>query len=391
MDMEMIRKYAGLTESAPVIKSKKPSLTVGKDALAFTAGGLFKFVSEKATHLHGSLAIGTKIAESIVWKLMAEHNVEISEDEMNKIILEVEDRKFALRFGGMGIDSRTPAEIIAGLMFEKLSALGVPLDEATINKLVEMQDDDDDMSPAEKELAAKAESDLKKKGIKVKNFDADAVVGKTSADKAEKMANNAETEKKDDAPAKSEETAGEKAAEAKKRGRSLSADSKNGKARAWLAANAGATRGQFVTFADATLGMSKAHASTIFYLLKKRLNEGWVLSHPTSGKFVLGENKLTGNYAWNELDSDVEPAIFETEEAAQKIATFMTDYRSTVSVITRINLDEGMMDKIKQVASDVEDKVRGNFRQQGTRVAVAKKAIVKAGSDVENKLRGIPS
>lgn len=184
-------------------------------------------------------------------------------------------------------------------------------------------DDDDDMSPAERELAAKADQDLKKRGVDVDKEHA-AAEKKQEAAKAEPKAEEKAEEKK-------EEKAEEKKVEAvaKKRGKPVNPDSKQGKMRAWLSSNTGATRGAFMKHA-AEVGMSPAHANTLFYAIKKgvkKVEEAYVFRHPMAPKFVLAENDFFNRYEW------VDPATTGSQivvvEGYSK-ALELVDFLSTV-------------------------------------------------------------
>lgn len=108
---------------------------------------------------------------------------------------------------------------------------------------------------------------------------------------------------------------------------------------AWLQANKGATRKDFMTWAK-DHGMSSAHANTYFYLLKKRLTEGFVLHHSQIDKFVLSENRMMKSYVWRDIsaDADVDPMIFETEQEAKKMAKYMLDYNNQQVTIEKVTL-----------------------------------------------------
>lgn len=216
-------------------------------------------------------------------------------------------------------------------------------------------DDEDGLSKAERELASKAEKDLEKKGIKVKDFDPDEAVGskkdteeKPAAKKEEKPAAAKPAPKKDKpAPAKKEEKPAakdDKPAEKKARApRPENPSKKASQIRAHLNANPDMTRGQFTAYAIEKMGMSKAGANTYFYKYKakKEVKEGYILVHPSAPGFVLAENKMMNQYQWVDGTSTLEPEVFVTEAAAKKVAQYMTDFKFQTPVVESFLLGDG--------------------------------------------------
>lgn len=142
----------------------------------------------------------------------------------------------------------------------------------TISKhapLTEWEDDEDELSPAERALIAKADTELKAKGVKVKDFDADKMVGNNS----NKSKDDEETSEK---PAKKST---EKASV--ERDPSLPAAAKGDKAvagRKFLQDNPDARRRDFVAFM-AKHGAGAAYSNTMFYALKKKVNEVFFITN----------------------------------------------------------------------------------------------------------------
>ena len=139
---------------------------------------------------------------------------------------------------------------------------------------------DDDLSPAEKALIAKADKDLKAKGVKIKDFDADKMVGDTKPKKA------ASDDESDEKPKK------EKAAKpAVERDPSLPAAARGDKAvaaRKFLQDNPDARRRDFVAFM-AKHGAGSAYSNTMFYALKKKLNEVFYITNDNGEVLAEGD------------------------------------------------------------------------------------------------------
>lgn len=250
------------------------------------------------------------------------------------------------------------------------------------NPIVESVDDgdDEDLSPAEKALADKAESELKKTGIKVKNVDPDKdmsslakKVGKKernqernqeATEKGEAVAADIEAKKeKADAPTANPKTAqklerkaaaaeavaakekaapkDEEKAEAAKKGRKPDEGSKIGKARAWLKANPGAKRSEFLKYAADQLSMGANYASGKLTQLRRGLNEFFMLRHPSLSGVYLAENREMSSYQWADAYSILEPLVFTTEAEANEAAEFLVDWKSLYTVVEHYIAEAG--------------------------------------------------
>lgn len=263
---------------------------------------------------------------------------------------------------------------------------------AGVQPLTESYDDDDGddgMSASERALLKKAEGDLKKKGVKVKDADPDkdlhalaqrrkAKEQKKEADEdkeeaeskaaaaAEKKAEEKEApkaeEKKEAAPKKepeakkeapkaeekkeepkAEEKKEEPAAEAKRRGKAPNPESFNQHAKA----NAkNMTRGQFLTWAAEKHGKGKAYASALFakYNPKSsrevKTNECYMLQHPSVPSFLLAENKMMNQYQWIDGASPMDPLVFETEAEAKKVAQYIYEWKNQTADIVKIDFSD---------------------------------------------------
>lgn len=259
---------------------------------------------------------------------------------------------------------------------------------AGVQPLTESYDDDDGddgMSASERALLKKAEGDLKKKGVKVKDADPDKDLHalaqrrkakekakedaedreeaeSTAAAAAEKKAEEKEAPKAEDdkeaAPKKepeakkeepkkeapkAEEKKEEPAAEAKRRGKAPNPESFNQHAKA----NAKSmTRGQFLTWAAEKHGKGKAYASALFakYNPKSsrevKTNECYMLQHPSVPSFLLAENKMMNQYQWIDGASPMDPLVFETEADAKKVAQYIYEWKNQTADIVKIDFSD---------------------------------------------------
>lgn len=222
--------------------------------------------------------------------------------------------------------------------------------------LLEAADDDDDLSPAERALAQKADTDLKKKGVDVeKELSAAETRAKKAKEKkaapkaapaaAEKKEKKAEKKEEPKAEEKKEEPKAEEKAEEKKDA-PVASVKKLHQAVEWLKNNKGAARKDFMAAAE-KWGMSRAYAGAYFYPLRKRaaggdLKEMFILLHPNVERFALTENRMFGRYQWMSLEdanSSFEPLVFETQAAAEKVVKFIRDMKSMDAVVERLHID----------------------------------------------------
>lgn len=209
---------------------------------------------------------------------------------------------------------------------------GLPLVERYGRDDDDDDDDDEGLSRSERELANKADRDLKAKGVKVKvNADKDL------EGKGGKEDNQPETKpaakpavKKAEAPA----------------GAGLTKEKKAARARGWLSANAGAKRGEFIRYATENLGFGPAYASTFFASHQKKArdaaakaaqtNEVFILIHPAGGAY-LGEAVTGTETVWT---SETDPVIFESREKAEKMVEFLRDFKGQKADIEAVYIGE---------------------------------------------------
>lgn len=205
--------------------------------------------------------------------------------------------------------------------------------------------DDDDLSSSEKELAKKADEDLKKKGVSV---DKDLAKAEQHAEKmaAERKAKKAAaaTAKKEEKPEVKAEPKPEPKAEEK--AENPKSAKKLHQAMEWLKSHGSATRKDFMAHAE-TIGMSRAYAGAYFYLLKKRIGnanvkEAFILLHPSVARFALAENKQFNRFQWVSLEetSMIEPLVFDTRAQAEKVLKFIHDHKSLSANVERLSFDK---------------------------------------------------
>lgn len=224
---------------------------------------------------------------------------------------------------------------------------GIPLTEGWADDEYDEDDEDPDVAIANKDKGQSAFEKNNRKELKSASKEADAKAAAAKA-KSETPAKDKTSEKKPEtekAPAKAdpakEEDKIKDASEAKKRGKAPNPDSKSGKMRDWLKANPNATRGEFIRHAGEHHQMSKHHANTHYYVLKKKMSvsECFILVHPASASFVLAENYELNRMQWIDVNSDLEPLIFETEQDAGKIAKYMAEWQGQQSVLQKVVID----------------------------------------------------
>lgn len=214
--------------------------------------------------------------------------------------------------------------------------------------LFEAQDDDDedaDVASANREIAKQ-----KKAGGKAaKGWEqAEKAAKKTDADKdveATKPTSKVETTAKPDAKAEpkadedGDKTTVSPAAEEKfiamaRRFLSTHPDAKAGDLRKHCKENNIGLCNHFNSRFD---GLKKAITKAA---MKKGLKEGYVLMHPHMANFILAENTAINQYQWVSLTDNtntLDPAVFESEAAAVVVRTYVQDYKSQASVLTKFN------------------------------------------------------
>lgn len=240
--------------------------------------------------------------------------------------------------------------------------------------LTESYDDDGDdgLSASERALANKADKDLRKKGVKVKDADPDkdmaALARRRKAAEAKREA-AADADEADEAKSKAEEKAAaekeateakaeaekvetaatekesteKEATEAKRRGKAPNPESFNQHAKA----NAkDMTRAQFLKWAAETHGKGKAYASALFakYNPKSgrtiKVDECFMLQHPTAKSFLLAENAAMNQYQWIDATSSLNPLIFETADEAKKMADWIYEWKNQTTQIIKIDMKD---------------------------------------------------
>lgn len=226
---------------------------------------------------------------------------------------------------------------------------GLPLMEARI-------DDEDDEDPDAKIAASDkrqaafekrnkkelsdAEQAAKERNEKLKAQAAEKKAAKETEKKEAPKAEEKPAEKKEDAP-KAEEKPAEKSDEQRSstRGRKPSDSSKMGQARKWIQDHPTASRGDFMKHAE-SFNMSRHYANAFFYSVKKKMKvtECYILVHPNLPSFVLAENREMNQMQWVDPTSPLEPMIFESREEAEKIATYMSEWKSQYADVQTVKL-----------------------------------------------------
>lgn len=238
-----------------------------------------------------------------------------------------------------------------------------------LDRLLRGDDSDDGLSDAERELANQADSDLAAKGIDVGDADPDADLAALAASSAPEddldiAAANPAPELPQhelvpppkarkpkarnpknvppvvdapvvDAPAVANDNSSVAAVAA-----DLARGDKAQKARAWLQANPGASRGQFIKYTMDNLQFGKNYANTLFYLEKKKAAQrspmDAVTPAPAAMEFWLVKNadgkvlSESGTYdlpLWSDyLDTSFDARIFDKEIHARKAVEILNRY-----------------------------------------------------------------
>lgn len=138
-------------------------------------------------------------------------------------------------------------------------------------------EDDEDLSPSERALVAKADKDLAKRGVKVKDFNPDKIIGKGKESHEEEGDEVAPQHKKTQKPTERKQGTIKLGADAAKK-KETSRGEQAVQARKFLQDNPSATRKQFATFM-VQHGTGAAYASTMFYALKKKLSEVFFITN----------------------------------------------------------------------------------------------------------------
>lgn len=188
-----------------------------------------------------------------------------------------------------------------------------------------------------------AMSDKRQAAFERKNKKSLADADKPVESKAkEKASPKADTPKE-----KAEEPSKEKAdtPEAKRRGAKPNADSKSQRALAWIKNNPTEKRGAFLKWAKENLEMGAAYGSAFYARHRNRgdaeiKNECWVITHPAMPSFLLAENRELNQMQWVDLTSPLDPLVLKTEAEAQRIATYMSSWKSQHSTIEKIVLED---------------------------------------------------
>lgn len=199
---------------------------------------------------------------------------------------------------------------------------------------------------------AQKEAAAKKKAAAAEEKKAAPAKAEEKKPEPKKEAPKAEPKKEDPKPApkeepKAEPKAEEKAAEAKRRGAKPNENSKSQRALAWIRSNPSAKRGEFLRWAKENLDMGAAYGSAFFARHNpkssrqvQQANESWVITHPSMPSFILAENREKGVMQWIDPSSQLEPMIFTNLAEAEKVAKYMSEWKSQYSNIEHIIFED---------------------------------------------------
>lgn len=153
-----------------------------------------------------------------------------------------------------------------------------------------------------------------------------------------KVEKKVEAEKKP-AEAKPSTATDEKTSEAKTRGKKPNPESFNQQAKSKAAefakTHGSKGRGHFIKWAAETHGKGKHYASGTYARHSPKSSrtvaegaDSWILVHPYLKGYTLAENYELNQMQWVDFTSPLDTMVFESEAAAQKIAKFMSEWKS---------------------------------------------------------------
>ena len=188
----------------------------------------------------------------------------------------------------------------------------------------DMDDMDDGLSPAERELITKSDRELKRGGVKVDKFDPDEV--EVDAEKGAKKPRpkkpvGAKTTKPEEKQAGSKEDG--------HRGRGKPVGERGGNIRTWLKDNPQATRKDFMNKA-VELGMGQSHANTLYYSLKRKIGECFFIG--MGGKYLTESCSLIAPKFIDLADSG-ELLVFENKREAYRMVELLRSSGKAAFVI----------------------------------------------------------
>ncbi|RWZ87261.1 MAG: hypothetical protein EO766_12105 [Hydrotalea sp. AMD] len=157
---------------------------------------------------------------------------------------------------------------------------------------------------------------------------------------------------------KSEPKKAEASTEAKRRGKAPNPSSKSGVLRQWIIDHPGVTRAEAWKHAvsvfgekseENTTGITKAGFSTLYqnardyHKLGKKFQtkESWVIMHPSVNGYILHENREMNQFQWvSYLSDNQDPMVFESEEEANEVAQYLRDFRNQNVVVEHVVFDD---------------------------------------------------
>lgn len=183
--------------------------------------------------------------------------------------------------------------------------------------------DDDSLSSAERELIAKSDRALKKRGVKVDDFDPDEVEKKPMRKAPAKAEKETEAEPKEKPKADAEK----KEAPTRTRGKPIG--ERGGNIRTWFKENPNAPRKEFMAKA-ADLGMGAKHANTLYYSLKRKVSECFFIG--MDGKYLTEGSSLVSP-KFIDLADQGDLLVFENKRDAYRMVDILRASGKAVFVI----------------------------------------------------------
>lgn len=184
-------------------------------------------------------------------------------------------------------------------------------------------DGDDELSNAERELIAKTDKELKRRGVKVDDFDPDDIEVKAPTKPRAKQSTDA------DAKNNAKSKASDKKSGEPTRSRGKPIGERGGSLRNWFKENPNASRKEFMNKAS-EMGMGANHANTLYYSIKRKVGECFFIG--MDGKY-LTENSSLLSPKFIDLSDRGELLVFEHKRDAYRMVDVLRAAGKAVSVV----------------------------------------------------------
>lgn len=144
--------------------------------------------------------------------------------------------------------------------------------------------------------------------------------------------------------------------------------SKTNGARGWLQSNPTASRKEFMAHVTGNLGITAHHANTMYYMLKKKLSEGFIFVHPYLKGYVLAENQISHNLQWIDATSPNVPLIVETIDEAKMYSDRLSMYRNQSVIIEKVTMPEEDCEEEEETVAEKKKREDAECRREERRM-----------------------